>query len=695
MACCAGIETEARGNTNDIEDIAKTIDRIERIDNVNNYVKQIMIRKDLNNDKIPIEKLYAARIVLYSLIDWLNRIHRNHRESVSDCKNGFDIFDIENLDRLKTIFTKELHSTIRREKCELRKSILNHVLPSINFDDYSVWTSSSGLEKDEYLMLVEILKILIVKRPTRNVSGITSITVITAPFPNGQKFSCSHNCYYCPNEPAHEGNGWQAQPRSYLYREPAMLRANENGFKAFDQMNARMTTLYKNGHVVDKLEIIVEGGTFTEYPPEYLEVYHRDIFYAANTFFDRIRHGIENRNSMESNRGLIREPLSIREEVEINKTARVHIIGICIETRPDALDDQWLRRFREWGITRIQLGVQHTDNAILKKVNRGHTIEQAEEAIEYLKDNCFKIDIHIMPDLPMATPQGDRDMFDYIYSNVCPDQMKVYPCEIIPWTVIEKWYKKGLYKPYFEDNPQALVDVVKYSLIKCPPYVRLPRIIRDIPNDYIESGNTYANMRQMIDTELDKAGEWSMEIRSREIGRHVKYYKRAADYNIYEYSSRASRQAGSVDYFISYESLDGRALFGFLRLRFVGANANANINRTTAFDVLKNRGLIRELHVYGDTNAVGVLNKNKRGCQHTGIGRGLLRIAERITRERGIPGIVVISGEGVKGYYEKNGYYELDTFMVKDFNYLWVFISWIVGFFRRLSVRFFRCFVLV
>jgi len=213
---------------------------------------------------------------------------------------------------------------------------------------------------------------LLQKKPSRNISGITSITLVMSPHPNGQSFSCKHNCYYCPNEPAHEGNNWQDQPRSYLYHEPAVHRANENGFKAYEQMISRMNVLYANGHTVDKLEIILEGGTYTEYPPEYLEIYHRDIFYSANTFFDSSPK---------------REPYNISKEIEINKTAKVHIIGFCIETRPDAIDDIWIRRFREWGVTRIQLGVQHVNNKILKKVNRGHTIEQAIDAIKMLKNN--------------------------------------------------------------------------------------------------------------------------------------------------------------------------------------------------------------------------------------------------------------------------------------------------------------------
>lgn len=565
-----------------------------------------------------------------------------------------NLTSLEKNNELYELFKVQFTNVLRKYKSlkpnNTRKSMILYILNNyMKKEDFS----------EKFHKYFELLKLLLRKKPFRNISGITSITVITAPFPDGQTFSCKHNCYYCPNEPAHEGNKWQAQPRSYLYLEPAVQRANEQDFGAIGQMFSRMDNYYAMGHVVDKLEIIVEGGTFTEYPVDYLERYHRDLFYAANIYFD-MRNKFPNYDT-ESEKGFdfknldtLRKPLSIREEIEINKKAQAHIIGICIETRPDALDDDWLKRFREWGITRIQLGAQHVDNKILKKINRGHTIEQLLWAMQYLQDNCFKIDIHIMPDLPGATPQIDKEMFDYVYSIVCPDQMKVYPCEVVPWTIIEKWYKKGTYVPYFEKNSQDLIDVVRYSMEKCPNWMRLPRVVRDIPSDYIECGNTHANLRQMIDNKLDKEGIVSMDIRSREIGRHSNYYNKPANYSTtYYYANKGH------NYFIEYESYDKRAIFGFIRLRFVEKE------NMTRFDILKNRGLIRELHVYGDTTAVNTYGK--RGCQHTGIGQGLLKLAEQKTMEQGLYGIVVISGEGVKGYYEKLGYREVETFMIKDF----------------------------
>jgi ELP3 family radical SAM enzyme/protein acetyltransferase len=581
----------------------------------------------------------ACKQILTNLLKWIE-------------KNNA-IINLANNNKLVKKFEPEFNRQLRSFKKigSMRKSqflnIINKVLKPEDFDD--------DLQKH-----IELLKLLLRKKPGRNISGITSITVITAPFPNGQTFSCKHNCYYCPNEPAHKDNNWQAQPRSYLFQEPAVLRANQHKFLAIGQMLNRLDTYYSNGHVPDKIEIIVEGGTFTEYPQDYLEDYHRDLFYACNEYFN-IRNAFDNYDNIGTDKldlnclKSIRQPGSVEEEVKINKTAHVHIIGICIETRPDAIDDEWLNLFRKWGITRIQLGAQHVDNSILKKINRGHTVEQLLWAMQYLKDNCFKIDIHIMPDLPGASPDIDREMFDYVYSHVCPDQMKVYPCEVVPWSVIKKWYDAGKYIPYFEKNNQDLVDVVRYSMETCPNWIRLPRVIRDIPAEYIECGNTIANLRQVIDQQLDKEGVVSQEIRSREIGRHSCYYEKPAGFNQYYYYAN-----GGHDYFIAYESYDLHALFGFLRLRFVDTK-----NNMIKFPVLKNRGLIRELHVYGDNTAVN--SYDRRGCQHTGIGKGLLKYAERLTMEQGLYGIVVISGEGVKGYYEKNGYYEVDTFMVKDF----------------------------
>ena len=419
-----------------------------------------------------------------------------------------------------------------------------------------------------------------------------------------------------------------------------MRRANRNDFKAYEQMIDRLDTLYVNGHTIDKLEIILEGGTYTEYPIKYLEEYNRDIYYAANTYFD----ASENK----------REKKSLDEEVYENRNAKVHIIGNCIETRPDAIDSDWIKHFRRCGVTRIQLGVQTTHNHILKKINRGHNVECALECMEKLKDLCFKIDIHLMPDLPYSTPELDKEMFKYTYKILQPDQIKIYPCQVVPWTKIEKWYNEGKWKPYEDD---ILKEVMDYGLETCPEWIRLPRVIRDIPGVYIQAGNKTTNLRQKLVE--------SKEIRSREIERHPEYYEKPAKIFIEKYSEN--------DYFISYESYDKKALFGFIRLRFPKKQNNIftcfNNNKTA---------LIRELHVYGSNTAVGDKSKMKQRSQHKGIGKKLLKRTELISILNGYSKIIVISGEGVKNYYKKQGYYEEEEggYMIKKlYTYECVFIS--------------------
>lgn len=485
-----------------------------------------------------------------------------------------------------------------------------------------IWEYRDMLQKNK-IEQNDILVKLLCKKPSRSISGITSITLVMSPYPNGQTFSCEHDCYYCPNEPAHKDNNFQAQPRSYLYNEPAVRRANQNNFLAYEQMIDRMDTLNMNGHTIDKLEIILEGGTYTEYPMKYLEEYMRDIYYSANTYFD-------NNNK--------REKMKLEYEVIFNKTAKVHIIGICIETRPDSINSNWIYHFRRCGVTRIQLGVQSSHNDILKKINRGHTIEQAHSCMEYLKNLCFKIDIHIMPDLPFTTIEKDKECFDYVYSVLQPDQMKIYPCSVTPWTVIKKWHDSGKWKSF---EKEELKEVMNYAMLTCPPWIRLPRVVRDIPNEYLLAGNQCTNLRQMISP--------SNDIRSREIERHPEYYNKPAKIFINKYSK--------LDYFISYESLDQKALFGFIRLRLPKEYSNE-------YHILKDKALIRELHVYGYTTEVG---KESRASQHLGIGTQLLKKAESIAFRNMYSGTVVISGEGVKEYYSKKGYYEKDTFMVKNF----------------------------
>lgn len=568
---------------------------------------------EINKEKIQ-ENMPVYRDMVRNIYTWVQTYKQEHRDT---------------LHSIKPDFAKHFQSLLKRHRIYCKKNILVYVYRDMIYKQEI---------KDDYLMWQ-----LLQKCSQRTQSGVTVITVLFSPYPNGQSFTCEHNCYYCPNEPD--------QPRSYLKQEPAVARANRNKFDPILQMTDRIQSLMVNGHTIDKVEIIIEGGTITSYPKVYLEEFHRDLIYCANTYFDNEPK---------------REKLEIREEIRLNATAKIRIIGICIETRPDTLIDKegvsWLPLFRKWGITRIQLGVQHSDNTILRKINRGHTFEDACNAMKYLKDNCFKVDIHIMPDLPYSSPELDKTMIEKVFTtpNLQPDQIKIYPCEVVPWTVIQQWYQTGKYIPYAQTDERALLDNVKYAMEICPPWIRLPRVIRDIPLTYIEAGNMYPNLRQMLMDELSREGKTTMDIRARECSRHPEYRIQDAVYIVRSYDANKGKE-----YFISLESKDEVALFGFIRLRIPEYK---EAEKHQEFPILYNKGLIRELHVYGNVLNVGSHNTDNSYAQHKGVGRNLLKMAEKIALKEECSGMVVISGIGVVKYYEKFGYKEVDTFMVKEFS---------------------------
>jgi ELP3 family radical SAM enzyme/protein acetyltransferase len=577
--------------------------------NINMDIEEILFDQDKHRSKDIYENIIVYKNMIRDIIDWIDS--KKH---------------IKNYDYLKK-FNDNFSKFTHKYRIFVKKSILLFVYRNM----------VSNEEVDNLPLMWRFLQ----KRPARNLSGVTVITLLTSPYPNGQKFSCKHNCYYCPNEPD--------QPRSYLKKEPAVARANRNKFDPILQTQDRIKSLIVCGHEIDKLEFILEGGTYTEYPPDYLEEFHRDFIYCVNTYFDEEK----------------REPLSIHEEILLNKTAQIKIIGICVETRPDTLIDDkgetWLRRFREWGVTRVQLGVQHTNNQILKKINRGHTVKDAFDAICYLKINGFKVDIHLMPDLPFTTPELDMKMIDDAFDetkedSLQPDQAKIYFCAVVPWTVIQKWHQSGKYTPYAQTDEQALFRVAKYAMKRCPPWVRIPRVIRDIPLTYIEGGNMYPNLRQMLTNQLRDEGEITMDIRARECGRNTKYNPEEAVLRVRTYYANKG-----TEHFIAFESEDEMCLFGFLRLRI--PERDEETYDMIEFECLKDVALIRELHVYGNVTPVGC---KKDESQHMGFGSKMLQKAEQIAFDEGFEKIAVISGIGVMGYYEKRGYEYEDTYMIKD-----------------------------
>ena len=510
---------------------------------------------------------------------------------------------------------------------------------------FKITISNCDLIKLYNTLNIDNLKVkdLITKKKQKSNSGVLVITVLTSAHPEyiddyGNlkigKFSCKHDCAYCPNEKGHEGNNWIDQPRSYLFSEPAVLRANDNDFNAIKQFNARISTLIEMGHIADKLEIIVLGGTWSEYPVQYQEKFITDLYYAANTYYNIYKRDIS----------------SLEEEIKINENSNIHIIGLTLETRPDTITLDEIKKFRKYNCTRIQLGVQHTHNDVLKKINRGHDIECVYKAIKLLKENCYKVDIHLMPNLPGSSYEKDEDMLNSsLYDEKLQvDQYKIYPTAVVPWTKIKTWYDNGEYVPY---DDLKLYELIKEFKKKVQKWKRLNRIIRDIPGTYISGGydKKYVNMRQLLQNDMKKNNWMCKCIRCREIGNNKVNFD-DIKLNIEYYFA-----SGGTEYFISYET--DKYLIGFIRLRI-------NSIKPIVLDVLKDCALIRELHIYSNLNNVG--NNINGSMQHKGFGKKLIEEAEKIAINNGYYKIAIISGTGVRNYYRKFGYELIDTYMIKN-----------------------------
>lgn len=565
----------------------------------------------------------------------------------------------DDMEKLVPMINKLLSGTsmidLKREyKYSNKKSFLYSIF-------LKLYHTRNMYNKDDHNKIKSLLKI----KPGKSHSGIISITIFTSPEPeytdkNGvkqvQKFSCAYNCSYCPNEPG--------QPRSYLKGEPGVLRANREEFNCIRQMYIRMEALYLTGHEIDKLEVLVLGGTWTSYPPEYREEFIRDMYYAANTFNDHLK------NIITGNVATIRDKYSLQQEKDLNKTAECKVIGLTLETRPDTITLMELINFRKYGCTRIQLGIQHLDDEILDKINRKCSTKRMIEGIKLLKNCGFKIDGHYMPNLPGSNPAKDEEMFDkllgvakktYIdndekwelkYPEYQVDQWKIYPTTITAFTEIKKWYEEGSYIPYGNEELFDLLYKVK-SLIF--PWIRLNRCIRDISGDYVPQEDYQSNMRQYIKDEMRRSGIDCQCIRCREV--------KLGEYKSPIYITREYNASQSKEYFISCESEDKKTIYGFLRLRLVQREEQTYY----IFPELRGAALIRELHVYSEMQPVAKTGESS--CQHKGIGKRLMSLAENVATKSGYKKISVIAGQGVKGYYEKLGYINHDgsgDFMIKS-----------------------------
>jgi len=494
-------------------------------------------------------------------------------------------------------------------------------------------------------------------KPVRTLSGVSVIALMTKPFP------CPHGrCTFCPGGPK---SFFGDVPQSYTGAEPSTRRSIRNGYDAYLTTMNRLEHYIAAGHMPDKVELIVQGGTFPAYPKLYQAEFVRDMYQALNDFswlffrpeldLERFKEVFELPSDIqneERTRRIHEKLLRIKEERRVsleeakkeNETASLRCIGLTIETKPDWGLLQHADQMLELGCTRVELGIQTTYDHVLRATNRGHSIEDSKKSIQVLRDLGFKLNFHIMPGLPQVTKEMDVDSFREYFENPAyrPDMLKVYPCMVMPGTKLFEDYRNGLFTPLTTLEAVNLVLELKRIV---PEYCRIMRIQRDIPTNKTEAGVDRTNLRQYIEEAKEQQGIRCRCIRCREPrGRVIDASE--TEICVMEYEA-----SGGKECFISAEA--GDLLLGFCRMRFPSQCLREEITEKSA--------LIRELHVYGAAVPIG-----KQGIiQHAGLGKRLLAAAEGIAAKAGKDKMVVISGVGVRKYYEKLGYRLEGPYMAK------------------------------
>lgn len=435
-------------------------------------------------------------------------------------------------------------------------------------------------------------------------------------------------------------------PKSYLSNEPAVMRAIDARFDPYVQVQNRLRSLELNGHQTDKIELIVMGGTFSYLPKVYQRKFITECFRACNEYGKR--------KAKSGKRKARKEDLFYEQRK--NEKAKHRIIGLTLETRPDYIDEKEILNFRELGCTRVELGVQSIFDDVLEPNKRGHKVSETIRATKLLKDAGFKINYHIMPGLPGSSLAKDFQMFQELFSNenFRPDMLKIYPTVVMKNSALYALWKRGGYKPLNDKQFEKLIVQIKNETI--PPYVRIQRLVRDVPASSIMAGPIVSNLRQLIAKESH-----CQCIRCREVRSDYQIKEKIVLDKI-EYAA-----SGGKEIFLQYVSPastrsnrgepDKNKLFALLRLRIPENSADHFI------PALQGAALIREVHTYGKLTAIDT--QDKKNVQHIGLGKKLMLEAEKLARKYGFKKIVVISGVGAREYYRKLGYKLQNSYMIK------------------------------
>ena len=575
------------------------------------------------------------------------------------------------------------HST-EREKLIPKRAILPYFLQVKQKNDvlWQSWNVTSELE-ERFIHSVRM-------KPRRTASGVATITVITRPH------TCSSNCIYCPCD--------LRMPKSYLANEPACQRAELTFFDPYVQVAARLQALHQMGHSTDKVELIVLGGTWSDYPESYQYWFIKELFRALNEWPSSPNHIQERlnwytsfglQNSEDALSSFVAEQQAavfedtatynqafhklydtsqphqsawsqmqstydeLVEQQHVNETAAARVVGLVIETRPDTITPENLRMFRQLGCTKIQIGIQSTRQEILEANQRQMSVAQIKRAFSLIRLCGFKIHSHLMVNLLGATPEADKQDFKTFVTDpgFLPDEIKLYPCALVSGTQLVQKYREGAWQPYAKDE---LVDVLVQDVLVTPPYVRISRMIRDISATDILVGNKHTNLRQMVEQELaaKDVARRVQEIRFREINQQQVH---AAELTLQDFTYTT---AVSDEHFLQWVTTNNK-IAGFCRLslphwdKLTSGACDVSANELL---VRPGQAMIRELHVYGQALSLG---SEGMSAQHQGLGQKLLAKASSIAAEAGYTSLNVISSIGTRAYYRAQGFTDAGLYQQK------------------------------
>jgi len=457
-----------------------------------------------------------------------------------------------------------------------------------------------------------------IRKPSKTLAGVTPLAVMCKPK------GCAHGtCIYCPSLKV---------PQSYTPKSPPVLRAALLKYDPFEQVKSRLKAYKVMNHPRDKIELIVMGGNFPEYDKRYKYWFIKRIYEALNG----------------------KKSKTLEAAKKANEKSKHRCVALCIETRPDTIitNKNSIRELNDFGCTRVELGVQAIDDEIYKSICRHHTVQDVIDATNLLRSKGFKIGYHMMLGLPTSNPRKDLSMFKQLFKDpdFKPDQLKIYPTQVLKGAKLISLYKKGKYKPYNQDKIQKLIIEIMRII---PRYCRVMRVMREIPPEYLVAGTTRIDLRKDIEQEIKKRNYKINEIRFREIGFAIRDLKPGKKINKQlKLKSTKYKSAKGDEYFIEIINKDN-LLFGLCRLRIQKDKKNMP-------------AIIRELHVYGQSLAIGEKGKKEIVSQHKGLGKKLIKEAETITKKNKVSSLDIISGVGVRPYYKKLGYKLWGDYMHKN-----------------------------